>query len=42
LGNGHNVVLAPSGPGCTVGVTVEPYDDRLDVGEQLIRLWRAG
>ncbi len=42
LGNGHNVVLAPSGPGCVVGVTVEPYDDRLDVGEQLIRLWRTG
>jgi len=42
LGNGHNVVLAPSGPGCVVGVTAEPYDDRLDVGEQLIRLWRTG
>ena len=42
LGNGHNVVLAPSGPGCVVGVTIEPYDDRLDVGEQLIRLWRTG
>ncbi len=42
LGNGHTVVLAPSGPGCVVGVTVEPYDDRLDVGEQLIRLWRTG
>ena len=24
LGNGHTVVLAPSGPGCVVGVTVEP------------------
>ncbi len=42
LGNGHNVVLAPSGPGCVVGVTVEPYDDRLEVGEQLVRLWRKG
>ena len=42
LGNGHTVVLAPSGPGCVVGVTVGPYDDRLDVGEQLIRLWRTG
>jgi hypothetical protein len=42
LGNGHTVVLAPSGPGCVVGVTVEPYDDRLDFGEQLIRLWRTG
>lgn len=41
LGNGHNVVLT-SGPGCVVGVTAEPYDDRLDVGEQLIRLWRTG
>ena len=42
LGNGHTVVLAPSGPGCVVGVTVEPYDDRLDVGHQLITLWRSG
>ena len=41
LGNGHTVVLAPSGPGCVVGITVEPYDDRLEVGEQLIRLWRT-
>jgi transcriptional regulator with XRE-family HTH domain len=42
MGNGNTVVLAPSGPGCVVGVTIEPYDDRLDVGEQLIRLWRTG
>lgn len=42
LGSGHTVVLAPNGPGCVVGVTVEPYDDRLEVGEQLIRLWRTG
>nr|WP_297415054.1 hypothetical protein [uncultured Nocardioides sp.] len=42
MGNGHTVVLAPSGPGCVVGVTVEPYDDRLDVGHQLITLWRSG
>lgn len=41
LGNGHTVVLAPSGPGCVVGVTVEPYDDRLNVGHQLITLWRS-
>jgi hypothetical protein len=42
LGNGHTVVLAPSGPGCVVGVTVEPHGDRLDVGHQLITLWRSG
>ena len=41
MGNGHTVVLTPSGPGCVVGITVEPYDDRLEVGEQLIRLWRT-
>lgn len=32
LGHGHTVVLAPSGPGCVVGITVESYDDPLDVG----------
>jgi len=41
MGSGHTVVIAPSGPGCVVGITVEPYDDRLEVGEQLIRLWRT-
>ena len=25
-----------------LGVTVEPYVDRLEFGEQLIRLWRTG
>lgn len=42
LGHGHTVVLAPSGPGCVVGITVEPYDDPLDVGVQLIEMWRTG
>lgn len=42
LGRGHTVVLAPSGPGCVVGITVEPYDEPLDVGVQLIEMWRTG
>lgn len=40
-GQGHTVVLSPSGPGCVVGVTVGPYDDRLGVAVQLIELWRT-
>lgn len=40
-GHGHYVVLSPSGPGCVVGVTVGPFEDRLGVGAQLIELWRT-
>ncbi|MGH3626935.1 MAG: hypothetical protein ACRDRL_05780, partial [Sciscionella sp.] len=39
MDNGHrSVLLAPSGPGCVVGVTVEPYGDRGEVAEQLFEL----